>query len=105
MSLIRRGREPLALEDVAQVTTAVGADDLRSRHTKGAVLMAGDGPRDAIKVCWPSTPRLELVVGLVNGSAAPGAGIDALLRIMLVELPGARSLSALLPQNTELLCW
>ena len=93
----------LALENMAEVTAAVGADDLGSRHAMAAVHMAGDGAGDAVKVSGPPAARLKFVVRLVEWRIATGAGINALARVVLVKLPSSRGLRSLLPEDTELL--
>ena len=103
MSLIGRSGETLSLEYVAQMTTTVGAHNLCPGHAKGAVLVPGDSSGDAVKVGRPAAAGAELVVGLVQRSIASGAGVDALLRVVLVKLASSGSLCTLLPQDTELL--
>ena len=102
VALVRGRGVALALEDVAQVPTAVGTDDLGAPHAKGAVGVAGDGPRDAVKVRRPAAARLELVVGRVQRRLAAGAGVDACVGEELVVLAGPRGLSALLTEDAEL---
>lgn len=75
--LIGRGRITFALEDVAEVASAVGADDLGPRHAEGAVFVPGDGAGDAVEVGRPATPGLELVVCLVQRRVAARTSIDA----------------------------
>lgn len=104
VALVGGRGEALALEDVAQVASAVGADDLGAGHAKGVVRMAGHGARDAVKVGGPAASRLELVRRLVQRRLAAGARVDARLRVELVILAGSGGLCALLPQDSELLC-
>ena len=92
-----------ALEDVAEMAAAVGADDLGPRHAEGVVLMARHGAGDAVKVCWPATARLELVVGLVQRRLTAGAGVDTRVGEELVVLAREGRLGALLPEDAELL--
>ena len=103
MTLIGRRGESLALEYVAQVTTAVGAHNLRTSHAESAVLVPGDSPGDTVKVGRPAAAGAELVVGLVQRRIASGAGVDALLWVVLVKLASSGSLCTLLPQDAELL--
>lgn len=104
MSLIRRRLEALTFEYVTQVTTTVCAHNLGACHAECAILMASYGAGDAVEIGWPATARTELVVRLVKGSIAAGAGVDTLGRGMLVVLTRARGLSSLFSKNTELLC-
>ncbi len=104
MSLICRGREALAFEDMAEVAAAVGADNLGPRHAIGLVLVASDGSGEAVEVSGPAAAGLELVVGLVQRSIAAGARVDALAGVVLVKLPRSCGFSALLPEDAELLC-
>lgn len=94
----------LALEDVTEVAAAVGADDLGARHAKGPVLVARHGAGDAVVVGRPAATRAELVVGLVQGRLAPGAGVHARRGLVLVVLARAGGLGALLAEDAELLC-
>lgn len=104
MSFISGGREPLTLKDMTKVTTAVAADDLCALHAKGVVHMSLHGAGDGVKVGWPATAGLELVVGRVERGIAASAGIDTLGRVMRIVFSCARALGALLTENTELLC-
>lgn len=103
MTLVGRRRKALALEDVAEVAAAFGADDLGPEHSPGAILVPGDSARQAVEVGRPPTARLELVVGLVQRRIATSTAVHALGGVVLVILPGSRRLSALLPENSELL--
>lgn len=105
MALVCRGGEPLALEDVAQVAAAVGADDLDALHEHAVVLEALDGPRDAVEVGRPAAAAAELVRRLVQGRVAPGARVHARRGGVLVELAGPGGLGALLAEDPELLYW
>lgn len=104
MALIRRRRESLSLENVAQVTAAVGADDFRPDRTKASVLVSGHRARHAVEIRWPAAARVELVSGLVERRIACGAGVDALLGVVLVKLSSAGGFSSLFSKNSELCC-
>ncbi len=104
MALVGRRGVALALEDVAEMAAAVGADDLGAGHAKGAVLVAGDGAGDAVKVGRPAAAGLELVVGRVERRLTAGAGVDARLGEVLVGRSRVGRLRALFPQDLELLC-
>lgn len=103
MPLVRGRREPLAFEDMTKMAAAVGAHDLGAGHAEAAVLVAGHGAGDAVEVGWPAAARRELVRGLVEGSVAPRARVDALAGVVLVELARAGRLGALLAEDPELL--
>ena len=103
MPLVLRVPKPLALEDVSQVSPAVIAYDLGAHHAQSAVLMPSHGPRDAVEVGGPATPRLEFVVGLVERRAASSARVDAIFRVMLIVLAGVGRLGAFLAQDAEVL--
>ena len=75
--LIGGGREAFALEYMAQVTTAVGTDDLGAYHEVTLILVASHRAGDAVKICRPAAARLELVGGLVQGRVASCACVDA----------------------------
>jgi hypothetical protein len=48
--------------------------------------MANNSTRDAVEVSWPTTAGLELVGSLVERRFTACASVDALVRIMLIEL-------------------
>jgi len=56
MPLVRRRGEPLTLEYMTQVATAVGAHNLGPRHAERAVLVPGDRTGDAVKIGRPAAP-------------------------------------------------
>lgn len=104
MALICGRGVALALEDVTEVATAVGADNLDAGHAKGFILVSDNSARDAIEIGRPTAPRAELVGGLVQRRLAAGAGVDASLRGVLVEFAGAWGFGTLFSQDAELLC-
>ena len=83
---------------------AVRADNLCPCHSQRPVLVTGDSAGQAVKVRWPAAARLEFMLRLVQGGLATGAGIDALLRVVLVKRARARRLCALLAEDAELFC-
>lgn len=95
--------EPLAFEHVAEVTTTGLASDLDSLHAPAAVDVAIDGARNGVEEGGPSTARVELGRGLVQGRVAARAGVHAVLGIVLVVLACSSHLGALFAQNAELL--
>ena len=103
MPLIRRRREALPLKDVTQVAAAVGAHNLGAAHPQRAVLVAGHGSGDAVKVGGPAAARLELLLRLVQGRGASGARVDTFLWVVLVELAGAGGFGSLFTEDAELL--
>ena len=104
MALVRRRRESLSLENMAQVAAAVGADDFRPYRTKASVLMSSHCARDAVEIRRPAAARAELVSGLVERRIACSAGVDALLGGVLVKLSSAGGFSSLFSENSELCC-
>jgi len=54
VTLIGRGRVALALEDVAEMTATVGADNLSALHTKGAVGVSCDSSGDSVEEGRPA---------------------------------------------------
>lgn len=103
MSLVRGRGKALAFKHVAQVTSTVGAHNLGAHRKHGTVLVAHDGARDAVKVGRPATAAAEFVGGLVKGSVATGACVDALGRVVLVVLACAGHFGAFLAKDAELL--
>ena len=102
--LVRRGCVAFTLEDVAQMATAVGTDDLGADHAQGTVGVSRHRAGDGIEEGRPATARLELVAGFVERCSATGATVDARGRHVLIVLAGVRGFGALSPQHTELLC-
>lgn len=85
------------------MAAAVGAHNLGAKHAQRAVLVSGHSAGDAVKIGRPAAARLELLLGLVERCSAPGARVDAFLRVVLVESAGAGGLGTLFPQDAELL--
>lgn len=104
MALIRGRRESLALENMTQVTAAIGADNLSSDGAEASVLVPGDGAGDAVEIRRPAAARAELLCCLVKRRVACGASVGALLGVVLVKLSSARGFSSLFSENPELLC-
>lgn len=65
MPLISWCRKTLALEDMAEMAPAVGADNFGPRHAPGVVLVSGYSTGNAVEVSWPPAAGFELMVGLV----------------------------------------
>lgn len=70
MSLVRRRREPFALEDMSQMSATIAAYNLGTLHTEGPINVSGNRPRDRVKVCGPAAAGIELVCGLVERGIA-----------------------------------
>lgn len=104
MPLILGVSKSLPFEDVPKMPSAVVAYDLRPHHAQPRIRLLTNSVRERIPERRPSTPRVELVVGFVEGRVAAGAGVDAGVGVVLVEFAGARSFGALLAQDAELLC-
>jgi hypothetical protein len=104
MTLVGRGRISLALENVTEMATTVGADNLSALHAESSVSVSGNGTGDGIEESRPAAARLELVVGLVERSLAASTGVDALRRHVLVKVAAVGRLGALFAENAELLC-
>lgn len=102
MPLVCRGVVSLTLEHVSKMSTTVAANDLCPGHSERVVSVSRHGAWDVVKVCRPSTTRLEFVVCLVEWRIAGGAGIDSLFRHMLVIFSGEWSFSALFAEDAEL---
>lgn len=54
MTLIGRGGVALALEDVAEMTATVGADDLSALHAEGTVGVSCDSAGDGVEKGRPA---------------------------------------------------
>ena len=52
----------LALKDMAQMSTTIGAGDLYSPHAIAVVYMAVNSPRQVVIVCRPAAARVKLVL-------------------------------------------
>lgn len=94
--------ESFTLEDVAQMSTTVGANNLRPLHPEGAIGMSDDSSRNLLKKSGPPTPRTEFGIVLVEWSIATGAVIDSLFRCMLVVFARSCHFGPLLSEHTEL---
>jgi len=103
VSLILGVTEPLALEDMSQVTPAVIADNLRPHHAKTGVRLLSHRARNGIPERRPPAARVELVVCLVEGRFAAGALVDAGVGVVLVVCAGAGHFGAFLSEDAELL--
>lgn len=79
VSLIGRRSVAFALEDMAQMTPAIRADDLDPLHAKSAVYMSRDSSRDRVEKRGPPASRLELLSRFVERSFAACTGVDAFL--------------------------
>lgn len=104
MPLVGRCLVALSLENMAQMATTIRAHDLRPLHSEGAISVSRHGTWYVVEVCWPSTARLELVVGFVQWSIASSAVVDAFFGHVLVVFAGAWGFGALLSDDAELLC-
>lgn len=102
MTLICGSRVSLALKHMAEMTSAVGTDNLRSLHAKCAVHMSGHSTGDRIKVCRPTAARLELVVGGIKRGIAAGAVVNTFGRVMVIVFTSAGAFSSLLAEDSEL---
>lgn len=102
MSLIRRRRITLSLEDMAEVAAAVRTNDLSPLHAKAAVCMAGHGARDTVEVSGPAAARFEFVVRLVQRRIAAGASVDTGRGHVLVILASEGRLGAFFSEDAEL---
>jgi len=103
VSLILRVTEPLALEDMSQVSPTVIANNLRPHHSKTGVRLLSHSARYGIPERGPPAARVELVVCLVEGRFATGALVDAGVGVVLVEFAGAGHFGAFLTEDAELL--
>lgn len=103
VTLVGRSRVSFALENVTEMATTVGADDLSALHTEGAVGVSGHSTGHSIEESRPAATRLELVVGLVEGGLAASTGVDTLRGHVLVEIAAVRGLGALFAEDAELL--
>jgi hypothetical protein len=104
VTLVSRSGVSLALEDVTEMATTVGADNLSTLHAEGAVGVSGYGTRDSIEEGRPAAARLELVVSLVERSLAASTGVDTLRGHVLVKVAAVGRLGALVTEDAELLC-
>jgi hypothetical protein len=104
VTLISRSGVSLALEDVTEMATTVGADNLSTLHTEGAVSVSGYSTRDSIEESRPAAARLELVVGLVQRSLAASTSVDTLRGHVLVKVAAVGRLGTLVTKDAELLC-
>ncbi len=95
MPLVCGCRISLALEYVSEVSTTVGADDLRARHAEGAIRVSCHSTWNIVEICRPATSTLELVVGFVERRIAASASVDTSIGQVLVVLAGEGGFGAL----------
>lgn len=105
MSLILGVPEPLAFEDMSQVSSTVVTHNLRPHHTEAWVRFLSHGTRNRVPESGPSAPRVKLVVRLVERRVAGAAVVDARVRVVFVIFSGAGHFGAFLAEDTELFCW
>lgn len=67
MTLILGISKLLALEDMAQMASAIVTHDFRALHTKTGVVALAYRTRYSIPKSGPSAARVEFVTGLVEG--------------------------------------
>lgn len=112
------GFKALALEYMAQVPPTRGAHNLRADSPAREVVLSRHCSWDSctqtvrsaqfvpcgltVEERRPPAPTVELGGALVERRVAPGAGVDTLPLEVLI-LAGTRKLSALLPQDAELI--
>lgn len=104
MPLIGGSRKALALKDVAEVTSAVTADNLCALHAEGIIDVSLDSTGNRIEVSGPATARLELMIGRVQGRIATSAVVNTCGRVVGVVFTRSCALCALLSENAKLLC-
>ena len=81
---------------------AVGANDLRPRDSHTTVFVSLHRARDAVKIGGPATTGVKLGASCVQRRVAPGAGVHALVGVVLVVRPRAGGFGALLAEYAEL---
>jgi hypothetical protein len=105
VALISGSLISFTLEYMAEMTAAVGTDNLRSLHAKGAINMSSDSTRDGIKVCRPATAGLEFMIGGIQGCVAARAVVNASRRVVGIVFAGAGALGSLFAEDAELFCF
>jgi len=103
MPLVSRCWVSLSLENVAEMTAAVRADDLGPLHTPTTVNVSRHGAGNGVVERRPSATALELLLRGVKRRVAAGAGVDTAGRRVLVVLAAEWGLGALLAEDAELL--
>lgn len=104
MPLISGSWETLALEYMSQMPSTIAADDFCSLHAKRAVCVPRHCTRDCVEESWPSATRFELLIGGIKWCIACCAVVCAGSWVMLIVVAREWSFSALLADDTELLC-
>ena len=77
MPFVLRVPEPLALENVSQMTSTVVAYDLRPHHAEARIWPLSHSARYGVPEGRPAASRVEFVVRFVERRVAGGAGVDA----------------------------
>lgn len=102
MSLIGRRREPLTLEDMAQMTATVAAYYLGPLHSKCVVHMPRHRARNRIEIRGPTAARLEFVTGFIERGFTAGTGIYALRWVVRIVFASSSTLGTFLSKDSEL---
>ena len=103
MPLVLGISKSLALEDVPQMSTTVVAYDLRPLHSPAVVDSLTHSAWNGVPEGGPAAPRVEFMVGLVEGRVATSAGVDASGGVVLIVFARMRRFGPLLTENTELI--
>lgn len=77
MPLVRRRRESLSLEHMAQMPSTVATDNLSPLHAKRPIYMSRNRSRHGIEICRPATAGFEFCICLVERRIAGSAIVDA----------------------------
>jgi hypothetical protein len=105
MPLICRRTISLPLENMPQVSSTVTAHNLRPLHAERAVCVSRHRAGDVVEVRGPAAAGLELVVRLVEGGVAGGAGVDAFFGRVLVVFAREGGFGAFFAENAKLFWW
>jgi len=102
MSLIRRRRIALALENMSQMPPTIRANNLRPRHSKSLIRMSCDRAWNAVEERRPAAARLEFVVGFVEGRVASDTVVGSLCGEVFVVFAGEGGFGSFFADHAEL---
>lgn len=84
------------------MASTVGAHDLGSFHPERVIDVSGYSTWDIVEIGRPTTTRLELLVGLIQGGITCGTSVYTFFRHVFVIFASKWGLSTLLAKDSEL---
>jgi hypothetical protein len=102
MPLVSGRWKSFAFEDMTQMPTAIRTHDLNPRHAEAPIFVTSYSTRDTVEISWPTAPRFELLLRLVQRCVTTSASVHSLAGVVLVKFARSWWLSTLLSEDSEL---